>query len=75
MRAWIVNPPIRAGLVTLIIQHRAPDINRLCLLPFWLKSCRDRTRVTSLMLALPIRAGLLASLSWPVTLIPPLLTV
>lgn len=79
MWEWIVDPSLWAGLVTLIILELVLGIDNLVFIAILVEKLppllRDRARVIGLMLALLTRLGLLASLSWLVTLTQPLLTI
>ncbi len=79
MWEWIFDPSLWAGLVTLIILELVLGIDNLVFIAILVEKLppllRDRARVIGLMLALLTRLGLLASLSWLVTLTQPLLTL
>lgn len=79
MFAWIVDPSIWAGLVTLIVIELVLGIDNLVFIAILAEklppSLRDRARITGLLLALVMRLLLLASISWLSSLTAPLFTV
>ncbi|EOW6670503.1 TerC family protein [Cronobacter dublinensis] len=76
---WIADPSIWAGLATLIVLELVLGIDNLVFIAILAEKLppahRDRARVTGLILAMVMRLGLLASVSWLVTLTTPLLTI
>ncbi|ELZ9930199.1 TerC family protein [Cronobacter malonaticus] len=76
---WIADPSIWAGLATLIVLELVLGIDNLVFIAILAEKLppaqRDRARVTGLILAMIMRLGLLASVSWLVTLTTPLLTI
>ncbi|UDQ78818.1 TerC family protein [Erwinia rhapontici] len=68
MFEWIADPSIWAGLVTLVLLELVLGIDNLVFIAILAEklppALRDRARVTGLMLALLMRLGLLASISW-----------
>lgn len=76
---WIADPTIWAGLATLVVLEIVLGIDNLVFIAILAdklpKKQRDRARVVGLSLALIMRLGLLASISWLATLTTPLFTV
>ena len=74
---WIADPSIWAGLVTLVVIELVLGIDNLVFIAILAEKLppaqRDRARITGLMLAMVMRLLLLASISWLVTLIKPLI--
>jgi CBS domain containing-hemolysin-like protein len=75
MIEWIADPGIWAGLVTLIVLELVLGIDNLIFIAILAEKLppaqRDKARIIGLLLALVTRLGLLASLSWLVTLTEP----
>ena len=73
---WIADPSIWAGLMTLVVIELVLGIDNLVFIAILAEKLppaqRDRARVTGLILAMFMRLGLLASISWLVTLTQPL---
>ncbi|WP_434563208.1 TerC family protein [Pseudomonas sp. Z5-35] len=73
---WIVDPTAWLGLLTLIVLELVLGIDNLVFIAILADKLppeqRDRARVIGLSLALLMRLGLLASISWMVTLTNPL---
>ncbi|MBK5073876.1 TerC family protein [Budviciaceae bacterium CWB-B4] len=73
---WIADPTIWAGLATLVVLEIVLGIDNLVFIAILAdklpKHQRDRARVVGLVLALVMRLGLLASISWLATLTSPL---
>ena len=69
---WIADPTAWLGLATLIVLEIVLGIDNLVFIAILADKLpphlRDRARVLGLSLALLIRLGLLASISWMVTL-------
>ncbi len=76
---WLTDPTIWVGLVTLVVLEVILGIDNLIFLAIVADklpaSRRDRARVIGLSLALLMRLGLLASISWVMSLTAPLFTV
>lgn len=79
MIEWIADPGIWAGLVTLIVLELVLGIDNLIFIAILAEKLppaqRDKARIIGLLLALLTRLGLLASLSWLVTLTQPFFTL
>lgn len=76
---WIADPSIWAGLATLVILEIVLGIDNLIFIAILAEKLprhqRDKARVTGLLLALVMRLGLLACISWLSTLTRPLITL
>ena len=76
---WLADPTAWLGLATLIVLELVLGIDNLVFIAILADKLpphqRDRARVLGLSLALIMRLGLLASISWMVTLTEPLLEV
>ncbi|MFF7710650.1 transporter associated domain-containing protein [Pseudomonas sp. NPDC007930] len=76
---WIADPTAWLGLLTLIVLELVLGIDNLVFIAILADKLpphqRDRARVIGLSLALLMRLGLLASISWMVTLTQPLFEV
>lgn len=76
---WLTDPTIWVGLLTLVVLEIILGIDNLIFIAILadklLPSQRDRARVIGLSLALLMRLGLLASISWVMSLTAPLFTV
>ncbi|MFB4390634.1 MULTISPECIES: transporter associated domain-containing protein [unclassified Pseudomonas] len=76
---WLADPTAWLGLLTLIILELVLGIDNLVFIAILADKLppeqRDRARVIGLSLALLMRLGLLASISWMVTLTEPLFEV
>jgi CBS domain containing-hemolysin-like protein len=76
---WIADPTAWLGLLTLIVLELVLGIDNLVFIAILADKLppeqRDRARVLGLSLALIMRLGLLASISWMVTLTEPLFQV
>jgi CBS domain containing-hemolysin-like protein len=76
---WIADPTAWLGLLTLIVLELVLGIDNLVFIAILADKLppeqRDRARVIGLSLALIMRLGLLASISWMVTLTAPLIEV
>lgn len=76
---WIFDPTAWLGLLTLIVLEIVLGIDNLIFVAVLAnklpKHQRDRARIIGLSLALLLRLGLLAGISWLVTLTDPLFTV
>lgn len=76
---WIADPTAWFGLLTLIVLELVLGIDNLVFIAILADKLppeqRDRARVIGLSLALLMRLGLLASISWMVTLTAPLIDV
>ncbi|BDH45241.1 hypothetical protein TUM12370_12850 [Salmonella enterica subsp. enterica serovar Choleraesuis] len=72
---WVADPTIWAGLVTLVVLELVLGIDNLVFIAILAEKLppaqRDRARITGLLLAMVMRLGLLASISWLVTLTKP----
>lgn len=76
---WIADPTAWLGLLTLIVLELVLGIDNLVFIAILADKLppeqRDRARLIGLSLALLMRLGLLAGISWMVTLTKPLVTV
>jgi predicted tellurium resistance membrane protein TerC len=76
---WIADPTAWLGLLTLIVLELVLGIDNLVFIAILADKLppeqRDRARIIGLSLALIMRLGLLASISWLVTLTQPLFEV
>ncbi|NIF25097.1 TerC family protein [Pantoea sp. Tr-811] len=76
---WLADPTAWLGLLTLIVLELVLGIDNLVFIAILADKLpphqRDRARVIGLSLALVMRLGLLASISWMVTLTAPLFEV
>jgi len=76
---FLLDPQIIVGLLTLIVLEIVLGIDNLVFIAILADRLpphqRDRARVTGLSLALFMRLGLLAGISWLVTLTAPLITL
>ncbi|MFQ6575914.1 TerC family protein [Pseudomonas sp. UM16] len=76
---WLADPTAWLGLATLIVLELVLGIDNLVFIAILADKLpphqRDRARVIGLSLALIMRLGLLASISWMVTLTAPLIEV
>lgn len=76
---WIVDPTAWLGLLTLIVLELVLGIDNLVFIAILADKLppeqRDKARVIGLSLALIMRLGLLASISWMVTLTEPLFEI
>lgn len=76
---WLADPTAWLGLLTLIVLELVLGIDNLVFIAILADKLpphqRDRARVIGLSLALIMRLGLLASISWMVTLTAPLFEV
>lgn len=76
---WIADPTAWLGLATLIVLEIVLGIDNLVFIAILADKLpphlRDRARILGLSLALLMRLGLLASISWMVTLTEPLFEV
>ncbi|MGH8483548.1 MAG: TerC family protein [Pseudomonas sp.] len=76
---WLADPTAWLGLATLIVLELVLGIDNLVFIAILADKLpphqRDRARVIGLSLALIMRLGLLASISWMVTLTAPLIDV
>ena len=76
---WLADPTAWLGLATLIVLELVLGIDNLVFIAILADKLpphqRDRARVIGLSLALIMRLGLLASISWMVTLTAPLFEV
>lgn len=76
---WIADPTAWLGLLTLIVLELVLGIDNLVFIAILADKLppeqRDRARVLGLSLALIMRLGLLASISWMVTLTEPLFDI
>lgn len=76
---WLTDPTIWVGLLTLVVLEIVLGIDNLIFIAILADKLppaeRDRARKLGLGLALFMRLGLLASLSWVITLTAPLFTV
>lgn len=76
---WVADPTIWAGLVTLIVLELVLGIDNLVFIAILADKLspaqRDRARITGLVMAMVMRLGLLASISWLVTLTRPIITI
>ncbi|TBW10464.1 TerC family protein [Azotobacter chroococcum] len=76
---WLADPTAWLGLLTLIVLEIVLGIDNLVFIAILADKLppeqRDRARIIGLSLALVMRLGLLASISWLVTLTEPLLSI
>ncbi|MGQ0594863.1 MAG: TerC family protein [Gammaproteobacteria bacterium] len=76
---WLTDPAVWVGLLTLVVLEIILGIDNLIFIAILADkvppSQRDRARVIGLSLALLMRLGLLASISWVMSLTAPLFTV
>ncbi|WP_313738776.1 TerC family protein [Pseudomonas sp.] len=76
---WLADPTAWLGLLTLIVLELVLGIDNLVFIAILADKLpphqRDRARIIGLTLALVMRLGLLASISWMVTLTAPLFEV
>ncbi len=76
---WLADPTVWLGLATLIVIEIVLGIDNLIFIAILADKLppaeRDRARIIGLSLALLMRLGLLASISWLVTLTEPLVTL
>jgi CBS domain containing-hemolysin-like protein len=76
---WMANPTAWLGLATLVLLEIVLGIDNLVFIAILAEKLpphqRDRARIIGLSLALVLRLGLLASISWMVTLTNPLFLV
>ncbi|MFH0342336.1 MAG: transporter associated domain-containing protein [Chromatiales bacterium] len=76
---WLTDPAIWVGLLTLVVLEIILGIDNLIFIAILADKLpphqRDRARVIGLSLALLMRLGLLASISWVMSLTAPLFTV
>ena len=76
---WLADPTAWLGLLTLIVLELVLGIDNLVFIAILADKLppeqRDRARIIGLSLALLMRLGLLASISWLVTLTQPLFEV
>ncbi|MDD1016439.1 TerC family protein [Pseudomonas rubra] len=76
---WLADPTAWLGLATLIVLELVLGIDNLVFIAILADKLpphqRDRARVIGLSLALIMRLGLLASISWMVTLTAPLIDI
>jgi len=76
---WLTDPTIWVGLLTLVVLEIILGIDNLIFIAILADKLppyrRDRARVIGLSLALLIRLGLLASISWVMSLTAPLFAV
>ena len=76
---WLADPTAWLGLLTLIVLELVLGIDNLVFIAILADKLpphqRDRARIIGLSLALIMRLGLLASISWMVTLTAPLIEV
>lgn len=76
---WIADPTAWLGMLTLIVLELVLGIDNLVFIAILADKLppeqRDRARIIGLSLALLMRLGLLASISWLVTLTQPLFEV
>lgn len=79
MFEWITDPTIWAGLLTLVVLEIVLGIDNLIFIAILADKLpphqRDKARLVGLSLALLMRFGLLAGVSWLVTLTAPLFSV
>ncbi|MGH7887950.1 MAG: TerC family protein, partial [Candidatus Binatia bacterium] len=73
---WLTDPTIWVGLLTLVVLEIILGIDNLIFIAILADklrpSQRDRARLIGLSLALLMRLGLLASISWVMSLTAPL---
>jgi CBS domain containing-hemolysin-like protein len=76
---WVTDPAVWVGLLTLVVLEIILGIDNLIFIAILADKLppyqRDRARVIGLSLALLMRLGLLASISWVMSLTAPLFTV
>src|ERR1043166_439888 len=76
---WITDPTVWVGLLTLVVLEIVLGIDNVIFIAILVDKLvpeqRDRARVIGLTLALVTRLGLLASISWIMSLTAPLFTV
>ncbi len=76
---WLLDPTIWVGLLTLVVLEIVLGIDNLIFIAILADKLppaeRDRARIIGLSLALIMRLGLLAGISWLVTLTTPLITL
>ena len=76
---WMLDPTIWVGLLTLVVLEIVLGIDNLIFIAILAEKLppaeRDRARLIGLSLALLMRLGLLAGISWLVTLTTPLITI
>ena len=76
---WVTDPAVWVGLLTLVVLEIILGIDNLIFVAILADKLppyqRDRARVIGLSLALLMRLGLLASISWVMSLTAPLFTV
>ncbi|WP_028694115.1 TerC family protein [Pseudomonas cremoricolorata] len=76
---WLADPTAWLGLLTLIVLELVLGIDNLVFIAILADKLpphqRDRARIIGLSLALIMRLGLLASISWMVTLTEPLIDI
>jgi CBS domain containing-hemolysin-like protein len=76
---WITDPTVWVGLVTLVLLEVVLGIDNLIFIAILSEKLppreRDRARITGLSLALLMRLGLLASISWVMSLTEPLFSL
>ncbi len=76
---WVTDPAVWIGLLTLVVLEIILGIDNLIFIAILADKVpphqRDRARVIGLSLALLMRLGLLASISWVMSLTAPLFTV
>ena len=77
--AWVSDPSIWLGLLTLIVLEIVLGVDNLVFIAILADKLppeqRDRARVIGLTLALLMRLGLLSIVSWLVTLTTPLFSI
>lgn len=77
--AWVVDPSIWLGLITLIVLEIVLGVDNLVFIAILADKLppeqRDRARIIGLSLALLMRLGLLSVISWLVTLTTPLFSL
>ena len=76
---WLLDPTIWVGLLTLVVLEIVLGIDNLIFIAILADKLppaeRDRARIIGLSLALVMRLGLLAGISWLVTLTTPLISL
>jgi CBS domain containing-hemolysin-like protein len=76
---WLFDPTILVGLLTLILLEIVLGIDNLIFIAILAEKVppkqRDKARLLGLSLAMVMRLGLLAAISWLVTLTAPLFTI
>jgi predicted tellurium resistance membrane protein TerC len=79
MMEWVTDPTVWLGLLTLVALEIVLGIDNLIFIAILADKLpperRDRARIIGLALALVMRLGLLASISWVMSLTAPLFTV